>query len=141
MTIIAINPNKTINYSLITDTDEDKVIFHLGVIDSLVRSYIDDTHLEVRRAYEDKQDVKFEDVALHDKYLNFVRFGLKGWDNFKDASGAIVPFKTVETTFPRLGKRTVVSDESLIMLELTYLIELGIRIVNINTVKAEDVKN
>ena len=139
MAIIAININKVVPFSLLSDSGDNKTVFNLGVIDSLTRSYIDDQHLELRK--KDNGDPKLEDIAIHDKYVQFVRFGLRGWENFKDAEGKDVPFETVEVVIPRLGKKTVVSEDCLKKLELMNIVELGIQILNINHVKAEDQKN
>jgi hypothetical protein len=134
----AINPNYTENYSLREDEGDDKTVFTVGLIDSITRAFIDDKHLEMRDA--DGQ-TSFNDVALHDKYLAFVRFGLKGWSNFKDAEGNDVPFMTEEVNFPRLGKRTVVSDEGLKRLELTAIVELGMKITSLNSTTSVEKKS
>ena len=116
MGIIAINPNRVVPYSLLTDNGDTKTVFHLGVIDSLSRAYLDDQHLELRKKDNDN---KLEDIAIHDKYVWFVRFGLRGWENFKDENGADVPFETEEITIPRLGKKTVVKEECMKRLDLS----------------------
>ena len=139
MGIIAINPNKVVPYSLLSDSGDSKTVFHLGVIDSLTRSYLDDQHLEFRK--KDTGDSKLEDVAIHDKYVQFVRFGLKGWDNFKDENGADVPFETEEVNIPRLGKKTVVKEDCLKRLDLMNIVELGIQILDNNHLKESDRKN
>lgn len=136
MSITAINPDAISEYSLISDTGEDKTIFQLGTIDSFVRAYVDDTHLNIK-----KEDGSFDDVAIHHKYLEFVKFGLKGWKNFKDASGQDIQFKSEEVSLPRLGKRAVASDESLKCLDLKWIIELGLEIIAHNSLSKADSKN
>jgi len=130
MGIVAISPNRVVPYSLITDNGDPKTIFNLGILDSLTRAHLDDQHLEFRK--KDTTDPKLEDVAIHDKYVWFVRFGLRGWENFKDDNGVDIPFETEEISIPRLGKRMVVKEDCMKRLELVHIIELGIQILNNN---------
>ena len=130
MALIALSTDVTKNYSLNSDTAEEKTIFLLSGIDSITRAYIDDEH----------SGRDWETIAVHDKYINFVRFGLKGWTCFKNAEGIDVEFKTEEKVFPRIGKRVVATDETLKHLQLTWIVELGIEIVSNSTLSAEDKK-
>jgi hypothetical protein len=136
MALIAINPDAVFEYSLVSDKGDDKTVFQLGTVDSFVRAYIDDSHLNIR-----KQDGEYDDVAVHHKYLEFVRFGLKGWKNFKDASGQEIPFQTEEFNVPRIGKRTIVSDASMKHLDLKWVIELGLSIITNNSLSKDESKN
>jgi hypothetical protein len=134
--LIAINPNITKLYSLTEDTaGEEKTVFTLGVLDSLTRAYIDDKHLEITK------DLSVNDTAIHDKYVDFVRFGLRGWTFFKDKDGQEIKCETQEVTIPRLGKRTVISDASLQQLDLKWIVELGLEIILINRISKEESKN
>ena len=135
MALIAINPEHVFEYSLEQDKSEDKTIFILGVIDSLTRAYIDDVN-SIK-----SEDGTVSDSAVHNKYIQFVKFGLRGWRNLKDKDGKEIEFKTVEQTFSRLGKRTVVSDESIKALDLLWIIELGLHIVAHNKLSRDEIKN
>jgi hypothetical protein len=136
MALIAQDINHVREYSLMEDTSDDKTIFLIGVIDTSARAYIDDTHSIYK-----KDSAELDDVALHNKYIQFVRFGLKGWKNLKTTDGNEAEFKTVEELFPRIGKRIVISNDSLNYLPLKAIIELGIQIVSENYLKAADQKN
>ena len=136
MAIIAINPSAVNEYSLLSDTGQDKTVFQLGTIDSFVRAYIDDAHLNIK-----KEDGSFDDVLINHKFLEFVKFGLKGWKNLKDEAGQEVQFKSEELSLPRLGSRVVASDESLKYLDLKWIIELGLEIIAHNSLSKEESKN
>jgi len=134
--IVAINSESTFDYSLISDTGDNKTIFKLGVIDAFVRAFIDDTHTSIK-----KEDGSMDDIAISDKYVQFVKFGLRGWDNFKDSNGNEILFQTEEKVFPRIGKRTIVSDNCLAKLDLQWIIELGLQIVIHNKLSESESKN
>lgn len=136
--IVAINPEVVHDYSLALDDGEQKTIFKLGVIDSFTRAYIDDKY-SIRKTIDGKVDL--EDVNVHAKYLEFVRFGLRGWVNFKDGLGQDIPFETVEVNLPNIGKRTVASDSSLKRLTLGWIVELGVEILSHNQISQEELKN
>lgn len=137
MALIATDTSQIRDYSLIQEKDStDKTIFQIGVLDVEVRAYLDDS-FSIYNA--DKTGI--DDVSLHRKYLEFVRFGLKGWSNFKDTKGLVQEFKTVEINVPRAGKRTVVSPESMNKLKLSWCIELGMEIARSSTFTEQDSKN
>lgn len=131
MSLIAISPDAVVDYSLVQDTSEDKTIFKIGQIDSITRAYIDDQHYSFK---------DLSDTQIHTKFLDVVRFGLKGWSNFKDKDGFEVEFKTEEKIYPILGKRIIVSDESIKRLSLNSIVELGFKIISENTFSDQDKK-
>lgn len=132
--IRAFNKDYVEEYSLKDDT-EPKTIFTIGVLNAFVRAHIDDAHYSVDPV------TNINDTRISDKYIDFVRFGLRGWSNFKDASGKDIEFKTEEKIINGLGKVQVVSDDCLNKLQLKELIELGFRIVTMNSVSEQDAKN
>ena len=138
--LTAIDTSYVSDYSLVVDT-EKSVSFQLGVIDSLLRAYLDDTHQVIKQNGDNAKDSEIENTALHDKLVQFVRFGLKGWKGFKDKNGNAVEFITEEVNVPRVGKREAVTDECMKMLDLVWIIELGLKIVENSTVTEQDVKN
>jgi len=140
MAFIAIDTSYVSDYSLLQDT-EKSVVFQLGVLDSILRAYLDDTHQLIKRNGDDAKDSEIENTALHDKFIQFVKFGLKGWKGLKDKNGNDIEFKTEEVTVPRVGKRQAVTDACINMLDLTWIIELGLKIITNNTVVERDIKN
>jgi hypothetical protein len=133
--IIARDITEVKEYSLMEDTGENKSVFLIGALDIPVRAYLDDTF----SVFDATQNIN--DVNVHAKYLEFVRFGLKGWKNIPDKDGKEIEFVTEEKVFPRVGKRTIASDESLNKLKLTQIIELGMQVVRDNTISGQDLKN
>lgn len=136
MALVAINPSVEFEYSLINDIAEPKTVFKLGVLDIFTRAFLDDTHLGINR-----DDESLSDVAIRDKYLQFIRFGLRGWSNFKDEHGNEVEFTTEEVAFPRIGKRRVVSDASLNRIDSSWVPELVLQILTHNSLRAAELKN
>lgn len=66
-------------------------------------------------------------------YLEAVRYGLRGWNNFKDSKGKPLEFKTKEWMV--YGKPyTIVDDDSLQMLPSWLISELGRKILDRNEV-------
>lgn len=137
MALIAIDPEATIDYSLLSDTGPDKTVFKLGTIDAFVRAYLDDTHINIRKG----DTVDINDVAFNHKLLEIVRFGLKGWTNFKDADGKDVPFVTEDIAVPNVGRRMAVSEDSMKHLSFSWVIELAVKINDHNSLKEADLKN
>lgn len=136
MAIIAQDLNYVEDFSLMEDSGDDKTIFQIGAISTQVRAWIDDTHLIVS-----KETGAIDDTMLHDKYIQFVKFGLRGWKNFKDANGTDVPFSTTEQNIPRLGKISVVSNECIDRLQLRQIVEIGLAIITLNQMGADKSKN
>lgn len=134
--ITAINKDAIFDYSLIEDLVEEKTIFQLGVIDAFARAYIDDTHTIVK-----KEDGSIDDISITNKYIQFVKFGLRGWKNFKDSEGKEVIFQTEEKLFPHIGKRIIVTDECISKLDLRWIVEIGLEIINHNKLSIAESKN
>jgi hypothetical protein len=74
-------------------------------------------------------------------FYELIRFGLKGWDNFNDAAGKPVPFVTVDRTIPFVGIRKIASDESLMKLKETALMELALEVNRDNFINNQELKN
>jgi len=131
MGLIALSTDVVREYSIKEDTSEDKTIFLLGGIDSITRAYIDDKHMA---------QGSWDSIDIHDKFIDFVRFGLKGWRNFKDSSGNDVPFQAEEKTLPRLGKVTLASEASLKLLDLLWIVQLGNQVIENSALTDQDKK-
>ncbi len=134
--VIAIDINAIKEYSLKDDISDNKTIFLIGQIDSITRSYVDDENA----LYDFKDKDEPVKTKFNTKLIDIIRFGVKGWKNFKDVAGFDVEFKTEEKTFPIIGKRTVMSDESISRIPSKYILELSIEIITNNTLTEEDKK-
>jgi hypothetical protein len=131
------NPSYTEDFVLPTDK-ENPTVFHLGMLDTLLRVHIDDAHTTLTRILT---GTKMSDADMHHKYLEMVRFGLRGWTNFKDASGLDVPFETEKFTVPKVGERLGISDTCLNHIDIVDIMAIGIQLSKMNTVSRADRKN
>jgi len=139
MAITTINSDAVIEYSLPSDTSEDKTIFLLGSLDSFVRAHIFENHQDVNA----NEPVKTQ-VATNHMFYEFVRFGLKGWRHLLNIDGQEVQFKTEEVNLSRIGKRTVASEESMKYLDngsLENLYKIGTEIINHSRLSVDEAKN
>ena len=142
--MIAVDPDEVRDYSLLKDTGG--TVFQLGVLDSLLRAFIDDKYYEVtnvptKDGEEKETTVKLTDTQIHAKFVDFVRFGLRGWKNFKDRQGKEVEFAVEEIDVPGVGKRARVKDESLKRLTLGNILELGGQILAMSRVSSQEAKS
>jgi hypothetical protein len=67
--------------------------------------------------------------------FEFVRHGLKGIKNLQG-----LDFSTVELDIPKIGKRTVASDELLKNLKVEWVLELYTELLNINFLNEQEKK-
>lgn len=120
-----------------SDRDPDKgtenaTKFTLGTLDVFLKGHIFDSATEISGQGS---------ITIHTNKTNIeaVRFGLKGWSNFRDKAGNDVPFKTLKRN---VGGRSydVVSDETLNRLSLDDIQELGQAIKTGNVVTEEEAK-
>lgn len=139
MPLFAIDSDATWEYSLLEERSaENPTIFVLGSLDTFTRAYIDDLHLTLKRNGSPTPEI--HDHHLHQKYIQFVKFGLKDWRNFLDKEGKEIPLETEEIIIPGVGRRTVVSDKCLKKLLLPWIVELGYEIVSHNRISEEEKK-
>jgi hypothetical protein len=124
-------------YSLKADVGEPKTIFKLGHIDSGVRARILDgaaRAVQDGSAKAEGRNVRL-DLLPASLCVEFVRHGLKGWENFP------AEFSTVTIDIPGLGPRSVVSEDALNVLQWDWLVEIASEIMSLNTVEGDDLKN
>ena len=134
-----VNSSYSEEYTLIADRKSPTpTVFTLGVLDTLLRVHIDDSHTTLTRLIK---GVKMSESQVHHKYLEMVRYARRGWRGFKRADGTEVPFDAKPIEIPQVGIRTAVTDEALANLDAVDLMELGIRISQLNTVSREQRKN
>lgn len=133
MGLIAINKTD-IEYTLKSDNSEDKTVFKLGVFDSQEKLYVHSKILNTKLS-------NTEDVVDETVYIPLVKFGLKGWANLKYADGKQVDFETVETTIQNIGKRKVIKDDLLNLLDMEWIVELGEEIFRLNFLTPEEKKS
>jgi len=111
--------------------------FKLGTLDKFIMSRIQDAAM----SFEDGADGNVETrVKMNQANIDFVRFGLKDWDNFLDDSGKKIKLKTKKES---VGGREydVVTDECIERLSPDLVAELAGRIRNVNSVSQGEAKN
>ncbi len=135
-----INVGETIRYQL-KDDNEDPTIFIIGVLDSLIKSKLKDLGMVYKYNPDAPKDSVAEakmDIAKQE--LEFVRFGVKGIENFKDKSGKEIPFKTIKRMVG-IVDYDIVSDETLKYIPLTAIRELAKVIDDENEIGEDQRKN
>lgn len=107
--------------------------FTLGVLDVFIRARIFDGSTTINE--EGLLSLKHTQMNLES-----VKFGLRGWENFKDEKGNDIPFETV-TQIVNGRKYEVVTDECLGRLNLPVISEIGQAIRDGNSLAEDVVKN
>jgi hypothetical protein len=128
--IIPINKNAIYNYSLVSDTDENKTIFHLGYLNSTQKAALS---IQAKKATKDNDEPSLW-------WFTILRFALKGWSNFKLPDGTEYLFKTDKLTLSGFGEFTVMSDDCFAAFTLDQVAELASKLYEINYVQADEKK-
>ena len=141
MTLIALDPAATREYTLRADKD-DPTVFILGTVDPYLRAAIDDgtTSFSISRGGEADEPADMV-ISVRRKNLELVKFGVKGWRNFKSrASGELddVDFESQSYPVPKLGPRSGMSERCLKMLASAWIDELAIEISRDNRLSEEE---
>jgi len=139
--LIALDPEEVRPYSLKSDTAEEKTIFSLGTLDAQLRAAVVDgqtTYSLNDRGGSAKTDI---DVSINLRNFDIVRFGLKGWTNFKGKNGVEILFDTERYNVPKVGMRVGVSALCMKRLRLEWINELADQILQDNQLSVEVSKN
>jgi hypothetical protein len=116
---------------------QDATVFELGVLDVFLMGMIYDRATAISKADDDSLGFS---TRVNQTNIETVRYGLRGWRNFRDKHGAEIPF---ETTVQRIANRKyqVVTDECLNRLGIRRIRELGQQIKEYSEVQAAEEKN
>ena len=114
----------------------EATVFTLGTLDVFITAHIIDRAMQFSGQGEDTK-IEFRN---NQQNIDAVRFGLKGWANFKDAAGNDIPFKTLKRNVHGRDY-TVVSDDSLNALPLELIEELAGELRKKNTLTKDEAKN
>lgn len=112
---------------------EGATVFVLGTLDLGMRMKLLDNAFDMVQGGEGPARININRNTVN---MDAVKYGLKGWRNFRDRSGEKeIPFTTETET---LGGKpyTVVSKECMNLLPTNVLLELGQKIMDINSVDA-----
>ncbi len=122
MGIKGISLAETKEYISQYDKDEPKTKFIIGPLDSEIFDLLG----------EDKNPLRLMSDA--------VRFGLKGFENFKDGNGNVVKFDTISRAVGPYNYK-VVSDSIMKIIPPQVKTELGMEILKISRLNEEEIKN
>lgn len=123
------------------DKDDEKTTFYLGVLDTRIKKQIEDIALEYEFDPSAPGTAKAKSsFNIGKSEMEFVQFGLKGFDNFVDSKGKSIPFKT-ETIIRGNRQYYVVTEEILRIIPGNIITELAKEIKSINSVGEEERKN
>ena len=136
-----INLHSTEKYSLESDTEEPRTVFILGPIDAPLMAAIDDdqTVYKFDRAQPDAETGMV--LRLNQRHVEFVRFGLKGWENYLDSESKPVQYLTQDYPIDGLGTRTGIKESLLRAMSLEDISKLAGRIKRLNELTREQEKN
>ncbi len=136
-----IDINETRDYISKYDQDKDNpTVFKLGVLDPIVRAKLEDEATTFEVSSANPRDKAKTTLSIASKAIDFVRFGLKGIENFQDKYENKVEFDAVSYSF---GGRNyqVVSDRILSMLPFNVIKELAEEIAKDNILSKAEEKN
>ena len=136
-----INLHSIEKYSLESDKKPPKTVFILGPIDAPLMAAIDDeqTFYKFDRARPDAETGMV--IRLNQRYVEFVRYGLKGWENYQDAEGKVIDYASQEYAVDGVGIRLGLKDALLRAMSLEDIAELAGRIKILNKLTKEQEKN
>ena len=118
--------------------EEGATVFELGVLDVFLMGMIYDRSTSITRN-EGSDDVGFQ-TRINQTNIETVRFGLRGWRNFKTAAGDDIPF-IPEKRFVNGREYLQAADASLNALGIRLIRELGQEIKARSEVTGHDAKN
>ena len=139
--IKALDLGSVVDYVSKTDTEEPKTIWKLGILDTRIRKQLEDVAWEYETDPSQPGSAKAKaSFNLGKSELDFVAFGLKGFEGFTKADGKTVYFKTDDRNVN--GKiYHIVADDVLKIIPGDIIRELAEKIKNINNVDEEERKN
>ena len=142
MALTGINIYETKRFvSKLEKDKENPTVFHLGLLDPILRAEFEDESLIFEKSSSNPNDPAKATIARSGFNIKAVRFGLKGMDNFLDPrTKEPMPFETVSVSIK--GKNYNVASEQIIkMLGKKLIEELAEEILSENIFSEEEEKN
>lgn len=128
--ILPISNKAVVEYSLHNDTDEPKTIFHLGYLTSTQKAAL---AIQFKKASKENDEPSLW-------WFSIIRFGLKGWSNFKRADGTDYLYKTSKTIISGFNEFVTMSDDCFEAFTLDQVAELAGKLMEINYLSEEEKK-
>ena len=139
-----INLHEIVKYPSKNDPDpQNPTIFHLGALDSIVESYIEDRTTSFEGSSTNPEEEARLKLDLATRNLLTVKFGLKGFEKFAHPeTGELMEFETKPFIIGNT-KYLVVTDKLLAIFpnSKSLLAELAAKIKEINSLSEEEKKN
>lgn len=129
--LIPIDKQAIVEYSLIADTDENKTIFKLGYLTARQKAAL--------AIHTKKTTQGSEENSLW--WFTILKFGLKGWTNFKMKSGEEYPFKTDKIVINGFAEFEVLHDDCFEAFTLDQVAELAVKLYEMNYITDVEKKN
>lgn len=120
--IIPLDKNAIIEYSLVGDEGEFKTIFKLGYLTSRQKAAL--------AIISKKETKETEENSIW--WFSIIKFGLKGWSNFKTSDGKEYEYKTDKTVINGFGEFTVMSNDNFEAFTLDQVAEIAAKLYEIN---------
>jgi hypothetical protein len=117
----------------------EAVVFKLGTLSSRVLVLLRDSATKFVPDPNDMTNVTAQFLPNHSSFET-VRYGLKGWTNFRDHEGNDIPFKTVTRTVAGLSMDAVDND-TMDVIPIDLIRELAEEITRDNVLDEEKAKN
>jgi len=128
-------------YTLTTDKEEPKTVWILGPIDAPLMAALEDDLMLYKKEQVFKDGETGIVLRLNQRYVEFARFGIKGWENLITRDDKPVPYQSQEYVIDRIGVRSGVKDSLLRSLSLEDIAELAQKIQDLNKVSGDQRKN
>lgn len=141
MAIKALDLTETIDFTSSFDKDEPKTIWKLGVLDTRIRKQLEDISWEYEADPTQPANARARaSFNLGKSEIEFVIFGLKGFENFAKPDGKPMYYKTEQKVIN--GKvYHVTADEIIKVIPGDIIHELAEKIKEINSVGDAERKN
>ena len=135
-----ISVGETVEYVL-EDDKTNPTTWILGILDSLIKTRLTDLGMVYKYNSEAPKDSVAEShMNIAEQDFEFVKFGLKGFKNFKDTKGSEIVLKTEKKTIGNT-EYDIVSEDTLKVIPRAAITELAKKIAEENLFSEDEEKN
>ena len=129
--LVPMDKNALIEYSLVGDEGDNKTIFRLGYLNSRQKAAL---------AIQSKKSTKdTEENSIW--WFDIIRFGLRGWTNFKLSNGNEYEFKTDKAIISGFGEFVVMHQDCFEAFTLDQVAELAGKLYELNYIPVMEKKS
>jgi hypothetical protein len=119
--------------------DDGATLFRLGVLDVFLMGMIYDKSTKISRSLDDGGDVSMH-TSINATNIETVRYGLRGWEHFRDPNGSDIAFQTEKRIV--MGRDYLAcTDDMLQLLGVRLIGELAGKIKEASEVSKDEAKN